>query len=57
MLLFEVTEGGTAVARMVIPKPTETTGVNFGGYRALPWSDIGGESTSSPFGPMAHLVN
>ena len=34
---------------MRVPKPTQTNGAGFGGYRALPWASVGGESEESPF--------
>ena len=57
MLLFEVDDDGEAVARMEIPKPKQTGSAAFGGYRTLPWESIGGETSSSPFGPMAHVLS
>ena len=51
MLIFEVTDAGEVVGLMRVPKPTQTNGAGFGGYRALPWQSVGGESETSPFGP------
>ena len=42
---------------MEIPKPKQTGSAAFGGYRTLPWQSIGGETSSSPFGPMAHVLS
>ena len=57
MLLFEVNDKGEAVARMEIPKPKQIGSASFGGYRTLPWKSVGGETSSSPFGPMAHVLS
>ena len=44
-----MSEHGAATVMMTIPKPTQTDGVAFGGYRTLPWASISGESTRNPF--------
>ena len=49
MLVFEVDARGDAVAHMSVPRPTQTSGVAFGGYRTLPWASVGGESETDPF--------
>ena len=50
VLLFEVGgETGAALAVMELPRPVQTGGAADGGYRAIPWSSIAGESTSRPF--------
>ena len=41
---------------MEIPKPAQSGG-EFGGYRTLPWESVGGERSSSPFGPEAHVLS
>ena len=43
------TRAGEVVGLMRVPKPTQTNGAGFGGYRALPWASVGGESEESPF--------